>query len=278
MQIVKKLNNSVVIAKDPKGQEVVITGKGIGVHYSKGSFLKEEDVDKVYILQDDKASNDVIQLTGEVSGEFFSISSKIIDYAKGHLQADLNDHIYVSLTDHIHYAVERHEKNIVIQNRLFWEVKKFYPKEFEIGLYALNILYEELNILFPEEEAGNIAFHLVNAQHSPEQATHTSIITTVIKDVMNIVAYHFRVSLDYQSLNYTRFVTHLQFFAQRLIEKEETPSSDGFLFDQIREKYKEEYQCAIKINHYILTSFNRTVSNDELIYLTLHINRLINRQ
>ncbi|OYP03730.1 hypothetical protein CG709_10405, partial [Lachnotalea glycerini] len=36
--------------------------------------------------------------------------------------------------------------------------------EFKIGEYAVNFLNQKFQINLPEEEAGNIAFHFVNAQ------------------------------------------------------------------------------------------------------------------
>lgn len=277
MRIIKKLNNSVVVARDDQNKEVVIMGKGIGCNYEMGYVLSRDEFERVYVLEDQKTSNDVIRLSRDVPDVYFEISRKIIDYAKQNIKTKLNDHIYVALTDHIYFAVQRHKDNIMVQNRLFWEVKKFYPQEFKVGLYGLGVMFDELNILFPEEEAGNIAFHLVNAQQYTDDMSTSTFITTVIKDVLNIVSYHFDVTLDHESLNYSRFVTHLQYFSQRLIEKIDTEADDGFLFEQVRTTYHKEFECAGRIKNYIQKTFEREISNSELIYLTIHINRVINR-
>ncbi|MBW4082259.1 BglG family transcription antiterminator LicT [Paenibacillus sp. S150] len=277
MRIIKKLNNSVVVAKNDQDQEVVIMGKGIGCNYEMGYVLSRDEFERVYVLEDEKISNDVIRLSRDVPEVYFEISRKIIDYAKQNIKAKLNEHIYVALTDHIYFAVQRHKDNITVQNRLFWEVKKFYPQEFKVGLYGLGVMFDELSIVFPEEEAGNIAFHIVNAQQYTDDLSKSTFITTVIKDVLNIVSYHFGVTLDHESLNYSRFVTHLQYFSQRLIEKIDTEADDGFLFDQVRTSYKKEFECAGRIKNYIQKTFEREISNSELIYLTIHINRVINR-
>ncbi|ASA20475.1 BglG family transcription antiterminator LicT [Paenibacillus donghaensis] len=277
MRIIKKLNNSVVVAKDDNDHEVVIMGKGIGCNYEMGYVLSRDEFERVYVLEDEKASDAVIRLSRDVPDVYFEISRKIIDYAKQNITTKLNEHIYVALTDHIYFAVQRHKDNITVQNRLFWEVKKFYPKEFKVGLYGLGVMFDELNILFPEEEAGNIAFHLVNAQQYTDDLSQSTFITTVIKDILNIVSYHFGVTLDHDSLNYSRFVTHLQYFSQRLIEKVDTEADDGFLYDQVRTMYQKEFECAMRIKNYVQKTFEREISNSELIYLTIHINRVINR-
>lgn len=277
MRIEKKLNNSVVVAVNDQGHEFVIMGKGIGVKYAKGSVLSREEIERVYVLEDEKTSSDVIRLSRNVPDVYFEISSKIIEYAKQTLKTKLNEHIYVALTDHINFAVQRHKDNITVQNRLFWEVKKFYPQEFKVGLYGLGVLFDELSILFPEEEAGNIAFHLVNAQQYGDDLSKTTLITSVIKDILNMVSYHFGVTLDGESLNYSRFVTHLQYFVQRLLDNVLTEADDGFLYNQVKTTYRKEFDCALRIKNYVAKTFECDISNSELIYLTIHINRVINR-
>ena len=75
-----------------------------------------------------------------------------------------NDFIYVTLTDHLNFAIKRHKENISYVNALRWEIKKFYPKEYEVGLKALEFINDELGIKFSEDEAADITLHFVNAR------------------------------------------------------------------------------------------------------------------
>ncbi|WP_042201022.1 BglG family transcription antiterminator LicT [Paenibacillus camerounensis] len=277
MRIIKKLNNSVVIAKDERDNEVVVMGKGIGCNYPMGTVLSRDDFERVFVLEDQKTTRDVISMSGAVPEIYFDISSRIITYARDTMNLQLNEHLYVALTDHLYFAAQRYKEQLVVQNRLLWEVKKFYPREFKVGLFGLGVIYEELNILFPEEEAGNIAFHLANAQYSPEGTLQSVRTTTAIKDIMSIVSYHFGITLDDDSLNYSRFVTHLQFFAQRLMDGIKLESDDGFLFEQVKSTYYKEFECALRIEDYIKLNFSTSLSKSELIYLTIHIHRVVNR-
>ena len=45
------------------------------------------------------------------------------------ISSPFNKQIFVTLLDHLLYAVERYEKGIVLQNRMLWEIQKFYPNE-----------------------------------------------------------------------------------------------------------------------------------------------------
>ncbi|MBM6901327.1 PRD domain-containing protein, partial [Gemmiger formicilis] len=40
---------------------------------------------------------------------------------------------FVTLFDHLVYAIERSQKHIVLPNRLLWEVRRFYPREYAPG-------------------------------------------------------------------------------------------------------------------------------------------------
>lgn len=42
----------------------------------------------------------------------------------------------LALLDHIHFAIKRMKENLVLDNPFETEIRQFYPKEWEIGLYA----------------------------------------------------------------------------------------------------------------------------------------------
>lgn len=110
-------------------------------------------------------------------------------------------------------------------------MKKFYNAEFQVGLKALDIVKQELDVELPEDEAGFIAMHLVNAQMGG-QMNQSRNMPAMIKDILNIVRYTFQVELDEKSLSYERFVTHLRFFVQRVISREDSERNDEE-FDQL---------------------------------------------
>lgn len=51
-----------------------------------------------------------------------------------------------------------------IKNALLWETQRFYNHEYLIGKEALSIIKNRLIIDLPEDEAGFIALHIVNAE------------------------------------------------------------------------------------------------------------------
>lgn len=80
--------------------------------------------------------------------------------------------------------------------------------------------------------------------------------------------------IDNDSISYHRLVTHLQFFAQRVIDGNSQGEGDSFLYEQVKKNYPESMQTAKKLKRYIETSYHFPVENEELIYLTIHIQRV----
>ena len=62
----------------------------------------------------------------------------------------------------------------------------------------------------PEDEAGFIALHIVNAELNEEMPNIINI-TKVMQEILSIVKYHFKIDFNEESLHYYRFVTHLKF-------------------------------------------------------------------
>ena len=141
---------------------------------------------------------------------------------------------------------------------------------------ALKIIQEKLGVLLPEDEASFIAMHIVNAELNQEMP-NVANITKVMQDILNIVKYHFKMDFDEESLNYFRFITHLKFFAQRLYSKTSIEDDDPFLFETVREKHKAAFECTEKINEYIENQFDYSLTNNEKLYLIIHIQRVVNR-
>lgn len=277
--IIKKIfNNNAILAKDSEKREVVVMGCGIGFKKDIGDNIDEEKFEKTFILKEKDASEKFKLLLEDVPTKIIYLCYDIIDYAKNMISTEINDYIYVTLTDHINNAIELFKEGLNRPNIIVWEIKKFYPKEFEIGVKALEFIEDELDIKLPDDEAGNIALHLINAQvnNSCNKVEDVAKQTKMVQDILNIVRYTYNVELNEESLNYERFVTHLRFFFQRLnkkkVDKVEN-EDDDFLLNQVKVKYKEAYNCMLKVEKYL----GKELDDEEKLYLTLHIQRITSR-
>ncbi|MEE4562864.1 BglG family transcription antiterminator LicT [Paenibacillus polymyxa] len=273
MIITKIFNNNAIIAKDSKRHEFVVMGRGIAFKKNAGEQVEEHLIEKVFVLKQKDASEKFKLLLEDVPTEYVSLCYDIIEYGKSILEAQLSDYVYVSLTDHMNNAFKMFDEGFKNANPLIWEIKKFYPKEFEVGLKALEFIEDETGKRLSEDEAGNIALHLINAQvnSSYHKVADVAQQTQKIQDILNIIKYSYNITLDEHSTSYERFITHLRFFFQRLIQKEKKLAlEDDFLLRQVKAKYKKAYSCMLKIEKYLDT----VLSDEEKLYITIHIQRV----
>jgi len=265
--IVKKSLNSSIVLVEQNGQDVILFGKGIGYGKKPGEKIKSEDVSQVFMPVDNLFTKQLIDSIDSIDEVYFEITQQIVEFAQRCLGQTLNQTIYLALSDHLHFAVERHNNGIVISNRVFWEIKNFYPQEFSIGLFALERIEQKLGYLLPEQEAANIAFHLINAQRAGEAPDSNGIkcaqlIGKIVKIVRNTVGNH----MPQDGVHYSRFITHVKFFAERLFSDAMLKDDDP-LFEHLREQYPQAMNGAFKIKEYIELSYSKSVSNEELTYL-----------
>lgn len=206
-----------------------------GSHSKKsGDEVDEARIEKVFTLDNKDVSEKFKTLLYEIPLECMEVCEDIISYAKLQLGKKLNDSIYVSLTDHINFAIQRNKKGLDIKNALLWETKRLYKDEFAIGKEALHMVKNKTGVSLPEDEAGFIALHIVNAELNEEMPNIINI-TKVMQEILSIVKYHFNIEFDEESLHYYRFVTHLKFFAQRLFNGTYLESQDDFLLETVKE-------------------------------------------
>lgn len=276
MRVVKVLNNSLVLALDDQGRESILMGKGIGFHKATGYEFRKDEVEKVFVLKDRSISRSIIQLAAEIDSVYFDIGKNVIDYARETFGMKLLDHIYLSLVDHIAFAVRRMEQGIQAPNFYTADMQRFNPDEFQVGLYALNLVREKCGMNLPEDEAGNIAFHFINAQFNHPYNDKNLQIRQLASDVLDIVKYYYQLVYSQDSVAYTRYVRHVQLFAQRLISgKQLDGDSSRLIYDQIALVCGSEFKCVEKVGIFVQEQFGVSLTSQEAMYLAMHIHLIL---
>lgn len=275
MKVLKVINNNVISSMDESNKEVVVMGKGIGFQKKTGDQIEQEKIEKIFHLSAENRTQ-FEMLVADMPYDHMYLAKEIIQYASQSLKTKLNKNIYITLTDHLNFAIERKKQGIAFENALLWEIKKFYREEYQIGQKAIEMVKEQIGIELPEEEAGFIALHIVNAQMNGEIKQSLGM-TGMIKDMINIVRYTFGVELDETSLSYERFVTHLKFFIQRAVRGECYDNEDPDFNLGLQNKYPQEYNCALRLKDYMSKKIDYVVTDEEIVYLTTHIARVIRR-
>ena len=272
MQTIKKvLNSSVVLVEDERGIERVLLGKGIGFGQKAGTSIEASTADQVFVALDDADQRNLVELLAQIPGEFVELTRAIVVDAEGE-GLELDAHIYLALTDHLHFAVERQRRGLLGVNRLAWEMRTIYPTHYAVGERAVTLANDRLGIDLPQDEAANIAFHLANAEVG-KAGVDALLVVQLVRAITTIISHTSDVRVDRRDLNSSRFVTHLQFFAERFFGGRLLTSPDDFLFTSLSERYPRAIASAERVRSFVQKEHNSALPNEEVAFLALHIAR-----
>ncbi|HEL2382531.1 TPA: PRD domain-containing protein [Streptococcus suis] len=274
MQIDKVYNNNVVQAIDDQGSELIVMGKGLGFQKKAGEQVDVSKIEKTFVLQNDNLQADLSNLYLQMGSRETEVVNSIIERAEEVLGASFDLSLYLALGDHLHFVFQRSREGLSIENPLAWEIRKFYPQEYQLGLEALGTIKEELGLELGKGEASSIALHLINAQKNGAFGKDSQTISKIVTQILDIVRLHFGCAAYEEDTSFHRFVTHVQYFAQRVANGIVEGQNDAFLYEQVKANYPDSFACTQKIQQYIAQVHQFEMSKDEQVYLTIHIQRL----
>lgn len=278
MIIKRILTNNAVVIDDENQQEKIVCGKGIAFKKRPGMEIDEMSINQTFILEGGGEYSRFEQLLKDVPLEYLELSSEIINMAKLEFAKKFKDNVIITLSDHLYVAIKRCREGMTISNSLLWDIKNFYEIEYDIGLRALELIKNKFHIQLPDDEAGFIALHIVNVELDEDNMDHIFQVTKVIQEIMTIVKYHFHAEFDTSNVYYYRFITHLKFFALRLLKDNQfNEDEENELLDVVKDKYCTSYECVLKIKDFLEKKYNYTLQEDEIVYLTIHVHRVVHK-
>ena len=278
MIIKRILTNNAVVIDDENQQEKIVCGKGIAFKKRPGMEIDEISINQTFILEGGGEYSRFEQLLKDVPLEYLELSSEIINMAKLEFAKKFKDNVIITLSDHLYVAIKRCREGMTISNPLLWDIKNFYEIEDDIGLRALELIKNKFHIQLPDDEAGFIALHIVNVELDEDNMDHIFQVTKVIQEIMTIVKYHFHAEFDTSNVYYYRFITHLKFFALRLLKDNQfNEDEENELLDVVKDKYCTSYECVLKIKDFLEKKYNYTLQEDEIVYLTIHVHRVVHK-
>ena len=274
MKVIKKINNNVAICLDNDNHELIAFGKGIG--FPKTPYIL---TDMSLIWRTYYGINpSYICLLNQIPEEVFHLSIKIVDQAKMRIMNEINSNIVFTLADHIHFAINRYKKKIDIKMPFVYDIRHLYEDEMFIGEQAVQLINREMNIHLSKDEAVSIALHFINAENIQKNEQDEIDEKKMIQELTEIIEKDFSICINRDGFNYSRFVTHLQYLLKRRKNGTNITSENKKIYDYLKETYQETYSCVTHIKDYLIKNLNWNPSEEELLYLMLHINRLCSRE
>ena len=277
MRIKKIINNNILCAVDDKGNELIVTGRGIGFQRHRGETIDTALIERTYRMEEKDGQRKLRELVEKIPIEHLSLTERIIEYIASQIPQKLNESLLITLADHISFALLRKEQGVELSNPLKGSIMCYYPTEYHLGQYCLRVIGEQLGVTLHEDEAAFIALHIVNAELNTKMSEMYDI-TNLIEGALSVVEYFYQRQFDRESLDFSRFVVHLRYFAQRLFQgnmMEDDQGEHDVMFRQlIMKNCKEHYRCAQCIADYIKNTYQKNLSDEELTYLTIHLKRI----
>lgn len=273
MKIIKVFNNNSVSAILPGGREAILLGNGIGFHKRSGEAVDESRVEKVYYVQTEMQTK-FLEMLQDVQPDVMEAAEQIISLAETEGFV-LSSQGTISLVDHITFAIERQEKKLTLPNLLLSETRLLYQKEYELGQKALEIIREQCGVSLPEDEAGYIALHLVSISVDSTAAYGT---LKFVKAMLEVIRSTYGITLDEDSLDTLRLITHLKFLSQRIQQSASwQDQEDESLYAYLLRRNPGNPLCLQRIDRYLTEVGACPLNRQEQFYLLIHLNRVLEK-
>ncbi|MGV3346437.1 PRD domain-containing protein [Enterobacteriaceae bacterium LUAb1] len=270
--ISKVINNNVILVLNSTNQELIILGKGIGFNSKPGQHYEPDSTNEIFVKPQ---HIDIYQIINSIPLDIIALTNDVINECKRVITEDLSDSLILTLSEHLMYAIERSKKNE--EGITLYEVPYLYKNEYDAGRIAVNYINNKYGHRLPASEASLIALYFVNAKINNKNVGDTLRLTQIMFKIVNVINYSFHVKIDTHSDNFARFTNHLRYFLIRCKKGTNTSHQvSRSLSECVENELLKNYSCAKKIAKLMENEYQYHTHPDEIIYLALHIERLLN--
>lgn len=274
----RTLNNNAIIAVDEAGEEAILLGRGIALHCSRGRFstVSEDLIERVFTLERGGDPAYYGQLVAGFPLELVQLVEDVVSEAGRQLGFDFQNRLTLTLLDHIVIARDRDKVGESLPNPLLDEIRPFYPKEYRVASASVRRLNEQLGTHFDSNEVAFIALHYINAMSSVSQGVMRRVMSA-LGECVGAVEDFYGTRLNRSSSYYTRFITHLKFFLNRVFAEkggrsaEKDGGATSAVLLSVRAQDLRAWACASSVGERLEREYGIHVSEEEAAYLALHI-------
>lgn len=271
MKIFKVINNNMVSVKNNDGTETMLKGLAIGYGAKPGDDVDESKIEKRFILENKSVArkfNDVvIGIDKNIIDACVDVVSEIIAKSK----ETLSNNLYLSVIDHINILMERMKEGYVFDNFVLWDLKRIYPDEYDIAKWSVIELSEKLDCSIPSDEASFLTLHIVSAEKG-RTMQNAYEETNTINEIVQILSKQVPFKEDGNEYYYNRFITHVRYLVENKGNRiEGNHSRNNMMLETFTNAYPVLANCIEEVNDYLKSKKKWALSNDEKLYLIIHL-------
>ncbi|MEU3255362.1 PRD domain-containing protein [Streptomyces sp. NPDC006997] len=274
MKVLRVLNNNVVLARDEKGQEVILTGRGIGFSSGQGKRVDPALVTKVFVPADGRDPDHLAEALALISEETLQTVITALHEVGIEDRASTRPTLAIAVADHIAGALERAARGIVIEYPLRAEVQTLYATEYAQAQRLLRAINTRVSPPLDASEATALALHLVNAGFVSGDLSFTYTMTGVIQQMLAVVRERYGLDVSDASMSAARFITHVRYLFVRIQQHRQLKGQESTIGKGIRQHYPEATRTAQQLATIVELRLGQQLSDDEISYLALHVARM----
>ena len=275
MEVLRVFNNNVVLSRNAAGQEIILTGRGLGFQAKPGDPVNQDRVVRTFVPEDGRDPDNFGALIADIPPEHIALADEALQIARKELATELPSHVVVALADHLSFAIKRAHSGIGMEYPLRSEVSHLYPRELAAATHIVALVNSRLDEPIPDDEAVAITLHLVNAGFASGDLSETYRMTGLFRQLFDVLEQAYGRSFDRDSVSAARFVTHLRYFFIRMRRGEQLAEGHEILSVAIQQAYPEAYGVALKLAAVLELRLGDEITDNELLYLTMHVARLV---
>lgn len=277
MKIYKVINNNMVSIRNTQGRETMLKGLSIGYKKKPGDEVDQSKIEMRFVLENGQLNRQFNEMITEVDQNVIDVCMDTITMVKNSSSLKLRDSIYVTIIDHVNSLLERIKAHLVFDNSLLWDIQRIYPTEFYWAQKMVEIFQKKLSNSITNDEANFIALHIVNAEAN-DNMSKTYKLTNAINDICDIVSSDMQIEFSSNDYFYNRFIMHLRFMLENsgCVTNFESQTKSKTL-QSLRKEYKNASQTLNKIEIFISDFLHRSITDDERLYLMIHLTQLWNK-
>lgn len=277
MIVVKNINNNVSLCLDSRNREVVVFGKGVGCIKPPAEVPLARIERTFYGLNEQ-----FLPLINDIPSEVLDFTYWQIAAVREQLPYETNSNLVLTLADHLAFAMERAKQGIFIPMPSIYEMEASYPVEVQVGRHIISALEQKFQVKLPSGEIQGVAMHFINARNTPvgtpAQANIEEQYETILEQTTQIIEREMNICVRRNTFSYARFATHVQYLLKRIFEEKRIDSDNLQMYHAIRDEYQKVSSCVDRIAEYYKNNWSLELSEEERLYLIMHVNRVCSKE
>lgn len=274
--VIRSLNNNIVVSRDSKGRECVLTGSGIGFGKKPGGLISSDHVEHIYFNLD-KLQEHWLQLLSQSTPETLEIAQLLLQYAEQKLKKIPPSTSIISLSAHLSSAIERVQNHIPIPAMMQESIILLYPSEYRLGEYGLKLVQHRLGIELPHAEASFLALYLAEA-FVLNSSDHLLLAQNAAHEILDIVQRTCPIKVGKQDSETLQFCVYIKLRCWLISNGKvhnKTLDIPMELLTLMYENIPGSRMCIQQVSDYLDQKFQYAMQPEDILNFLLRVNRMV---